>query len=65
MKTKYAIALSVGAAVLTCATAAFAGRELPPPVGGPAPLLGAGLSGLGVLAAAGGGYIAMRLRRRK
>jgi hypothetical protein len=67
MKTKYAIALSVGAAVLACASAAFAGfgGGGGPGVAGPAPLLGAGLSGLGVLAAAGGGYLAMRLRRRK
>jgi hypothetical protein len=63
MKSKYALAFAIGTAVLACATAAFAGKEVPP-VAGPAPLLGAGLSGLGVLVAAGGGYIAMRLRRR-
>lgn len=63
MKTKLVLALAVGAAGVACASAAFAGL----PVGtvpGPAPLLGAGVSGLAVLATAGGGYVAMRLRRR-
>jgi hypothetical protein len=34
------------------------------PVGAPAPLLGAGLSGLAVLAVTGAGYLAVRMRRR-
>lgn len=59
MKSNLAFGLAVGTAVLACASAAFAGR-LP----APAPLMGAGLPGLAVLVAAGGGYIAMRLRRR-
>ena len=33
-------------------------------VGAPSPLLGAGLPGLAVMAVAGAGYVAMRLRRR-
>jgi hypothetical protein len=33
-------------------------------VPGPAPLIGAGLPSLGVLAVAGAGYLAVRLRRR-
>jgi len=45
------------------ASASFAGG-LPPPVAAPAPLLGAGLSGLVVLGVTGAGYLAMRLRRR-
>ena len=59
MKSNLTLGVAVGTAVLAFASAAFAGR-LP----GPAPLMGAGLPGLAVLAAAGGGYIAMRLRRR-
>lgn len=62
MKSKTTFVLALGAA-LTCATAALAALPINP-VQGPAPLLGAGVSGLAVLAAAGGGYIAMRLRRR-
>ncbi|MGZ5948205.1 MAG: hypothetical protein ACXWKV_16665 [Caulobacteraceae bacterium] len=63
MKTKLAFAITVAAAAF--ASAAFAGDVVGPgPVGAPAPLLGAGLPGLAILAAAGGGYIAMRLRRR-
>ncbi|HEY3950927.1 hypothetical protein [Phenylobacterium sp.] len=61
MKAKYVLALTAGAAGLACASAALAGA---PSVAGPAPLLGAGVSGLVVLVAAGGGYVAMRLRRR-
>jgi len=35
-----------------------------PTNGAPAPLLGAGLPGLAVLAVAGAGYLTLRLRRR-
>ncbi|MFL5295931.1 MAG: hypothetical protein ACJ798_06065 [Phenylobacterium sp.] len=59
MKSNFTLGIAVGTAVLACASAAFASR-----VAGPAPLMGAGLQGLAVLAAAGGGYIALRLRRR-
>jgi hypothetical protein len=58
--------LSVSAlafAAWAAASASFAGG-LPPPVGAPAPLLGAGISGLVVLGITGAGYVAMRLRRR-
>jgi hypothetical protein len=49
-------------AALAFATAASAGFVTVP---GPAPLIGAGLPSLGVLAVAGAGYLAVRLRRRK
>lgn len=64
MKTNLGLALTVATVAVAWASAAFA-TEFPPSVGGPAPLLGAGLPGLAVLAAAGGGYLAMRLRGRK
>jgi len=63
MKINLALALSVATAAAACATAAFAGDVVTHPVGAPAPLLGAGLPGLAILAVAGGGYVAMRLRR--
>jgi len=44
-------------------TVSFAGNTAPP-VGAPAPLLGAGLSGLAILAVTGAGYLAVRFRRR-
>ncbi|WP_372782154.1 hypothetical protein [Phenylobacterium sp.] len=44
------------------ASASFAGAVTP--VGAPAPLLGAGLPGLAILAVTGAGYLAIRLRRR-
>jgi len=44
---------------LAAASVSFAG-VLP----APAPLLGAGLSGLAVLAVTGAGYLAVRMRRR-
>ena len=44
------------------ASASFAGSVAP--VGAPAPLLGAGLPGLAILAASGAGYLAIRLRKR-
>jgi hypothetical protein len=48
-------------AALAFATAASAGISIVP---GPAPLIGAGLPSLGVLAVAGAGYLAVRMRRR-
>ncbi|MFL5295928.1 MAG: hypothetical protein ACJ798_06050 [Phenylobacterium sp.] len=59
MKSNLTLGLAVGTAVLACTSAAFAAT-----VAGPAPLMGAGLPGLAALVAAGGGYIAVRLRRR-
>jgi len=49
---------------LATTSASFAGDLGPPTVGAPAPLLGAGLPGLAVLAVAGAGYLTLRLRRR-
>jgi hypothetical protein len=49
---------------LVAAGVSFAGSVTPPTVGAPAPLLGAGLPGLAVLAVAGAGYLTLRLRRR-
>ena len=46
------------------ASASFAGAVTPVPVGAPAPLLGAGLPGLAILAASGAGYLVIRLRKR-
>jgi len=47
-------------AAILAASPCFAGIA----EGGPAPLLGAGLPGLAVLAATGAGYLAVRMRRR-
>ena len=55
---------AVAAVTAAWASAAFAGISTPN-VPGPAPLLGAGLPGLAVMAAAGAGYVALRLRRRR
>jgi hypothetical protein len=60
MKSVHSFGVVFGAVALAFASAPFAGT----PNGGPAPLLGAGLPGLAILAAAGGGYLALRLRRR-
>jgi hypothetical protein len=55
------ISVSVlASAVSLLAVSASAGGT----VGAPAPLLGAGLSGLAVLAVTGAGYIAVRMRGR-
>jgi hypothetical protein len=59
MKFSGVFAVSLAAA-LGWASASFAGFTVPVP----APLLGAGLPGLAILAVAGGGYVAMRVRRR-
>jgi hypothetical protein len=48
-------------ALLAGATPGFAGGIQ----GAPAPLLGAGLPGLAVLAVTGVGYLAVRMRRRR
>jgi hypothetical protein len=63
MKTAILFAVSMGAA-LSWATASLAGITPLPVVGAPAPLLGAGLPGLAIMAVAGAGYLAIRLRRR-
>jgi hypothetical protein len=60
MKSNTTLGIVVGTAVMAFATAAFAGR-----VAGPAPLMGAGLPGLVVLATAAGGYLAVRFGRGK
>jgi len=57
------IVATLGLAALAsavAATASFAGTGT-----APAPLLGAGLPGLAVLAVAGGGYLAVRTFRRR
>ena len=59
MKTHIAFASAVTLVAAGWATASFAAV-----VPGPAPLLGAGVSGLAIFAVAGGSYVAMRLRRR-
>lgn len=58
MRALFTIATLAG---LALATAASAGIGAVP---GPAPLIGAGLPSLGVLAVAGVGYLAVRMRRR-
>jgi hypothetical protein len=64
MKKLIALPILTAAASLACASAAFAGVAVIPTVGAPAPLLGAGLPGLAVIAVTGAGYLAIRLRRR-
>jgi hypothetical protein len=64
MKTWIALPILTAAASFACASAAFAGPVGPPTVGAPAPLLGAGLPGLAIIAVTGAGYLAIRLRRR-
>ncbi|MFI4966690.1 MAG: hypothetical protein ACHP9T_15135 [Caulobacterales bacterium] len=60
MKNFIALPILVAAASFGWASASIAGAT----VGAPAPLLGAGLPGLAIMAVAGAGYVAMRLRRR-
>lgn len=62
MKTWISVSTLASAAWFAAASASFAG--VAPTVGAPAPLLGAGLSGLAVLAVTGAGYLAVRFRRR-
>jgi hypothetical protein len=59
MKNWLSISTLAAAAWLAATSVSFAG-VLP----APAPLLGAGLSGLAVLAVTGAGYMAVRMRRR-
>jgi hypothetical protein len=62
MKNWLSVSTLASAAWFAATSASFA--QTAPPVGAPAPLLGAGLSGLAVLAVTGAGYLAVRLRRR-
>jgi len=62
MKTWISVS-TLASAVWLAATTANAAAALPP-VGAPAPLLGAGLPGLAVLAVTGAGYLAVRMRGR-
>ena len=59
MKTSSVLGLTVAALTMGWASASFAGL-----VGGPSPVLGAGLPGLAILAVTGVGYLAVRMRRR-
>ena len=59
MKTWISVPVLASAAWLAGASASYAGLQP-----APAPLLGAGLSGLAVLAVTGAGYLAVRMRRR-
>ena len=61
MKTWISVPTLTAAVWFAAASASVAGA---PAVGAPAPLLGAGLSGLAVLAVTGAGYLAVRFRRR-
>jgi hypothetical protein len=60
MKNWISVSILASAVSLVAASASAGGI----PVGAPAPLLGAGLSGLTVLAVTGAGYLAVRMRRR-
>jgi len=62
MKNWLSVSTLASAAWFAATSASFAGDL--PPVGAPAPLLGAGLSGLAILAVTGAGYLAVRFRRR-
>jgi hypothetical protein len=59
VKNLLSVSTLASAAWLAAASASVAGV-----VGAPAPLLGAGISGLAVLAVTGAGYLAVRMRRR-
>jgi hypothetical protein len=59
MGSKIMIRLIAALSLATLATPCLAGTAAP------APLLGAGLPGLAVLAVAGGGYLAVRVFRRR
>jgi hypothetical protein len=62
VKSWISVSTLASAAWFAATSVSFAG-ELPP-IGAPAPLLRAGLSGLAVLAVTGAGYLAVRFRRR-
>jgi hypothetical protein len=64
MKNWISVSTLASAAWFAATSASFAGELGPPSIGAPAPLLGAGLSGLAVLAVTGAGYLAVRFRRR-
>lgn len=59
MKSSSVLGLTVAAATVSFASAAFAGVSA-----APSPVLGAGLPGLAILAVTGVGYLAVRMRRR-
>ena len=61
MKNWLSVSTLASVAWFAATSASFAGT---PTVGAPAPLLGAGLSGLAVLAVTGAGHLAVRFRRR-
>jgi len=63
MRNWISVSTLASAAWFAATSASFAGVSTQP-VGAPAPLLGAGLSGLAVLAVTGAGYLAVRFRRR-
>ena len=64
MKNWISVSVLSSAAWVATGAASFAGAGTPPIVGAPAPLLGAGLPGLAILAVTGAGYLAVRMRRR-
>ena len=64
MRNWLSVSTLASAAWISTAAVSFAGDLLPPAVGAPAPLLGAGLPGLAILAVTGAGYLAVRMRRR-
>ena len=65
MKNWISVSSLASVAWFAAASASFAGNTGGATVvGAPAPLLGAGLSGLAVLAVTGAGYLAVRMRRR-
>ena len=64
MKNWIALPTLVAAASFSWVAESFAGAVTQPTVGAPAPLLGAGLPGLAIMAVAGAGYLALRMRRR-
>jgi hypothetical protein len=65
MKSWISVSTLASAAWFAATSVSFAGDGPPTVVvGAPAPLLGAGLSGLAVLAVTGAGYLAVRFRRR-
>ena len=61
MKNWLSVSILASGAWFAATSASLAGT---PSFGAPAPLLGAGLSGLAVLAVTGAGYLAVRFRRR-
>jgi|GEM_PF-1750267 hypothetical protein len=63
MKTLLSASTLAAVASFVAAGVSVAGTTVPTN-GAPAPLLGAGLPGLAVLAVAGAGYLTLRLRRR-